>query len=144
MIPIGATAFTFAAIFLVIVVCLLVVIAIHILICYLLWSAQKRVPPQFRKIEPGLIWLLLIPIFPLVWNFFVYPKIAASYKAYFDSIGRTDVGACGGDLGLGYSIVFACSIVPYLGMLTGLAALILLILFLVKILDLKNQIPPVQ
>ena len=117
-------------------------VAIHVVICWLLYSAYSRVPASFRKLDPGLVWLLLIPCFSLIWNFFVFPAIGKSFKAYFDSIGRTDVGDCGEGIGLAYSILAIAGLVPYLGCLTGLAALVLLILFLVKIHGLKDQIQP--
>src|SRR5436305_313793 len=68
-------------------IAMLVGIAINVVICFLLYNAQNAIPPQFRKIEPGMIWLLLIPLFNLVWNFFVYLRIPESYQAYFQSIG---------------------------------------------------------
>jgi hypothetical protein len=80
-----------------------------------------------------MVWLLMIPCFSLVWNFFVFQQLADSYKAYFASIGRTDVGDCGKGIGLGYAI---CAI------FCGPAALVLLIIYLVKVMDLKSQIPP--
>ena len=97
-------------------------------------------PASFRKSEPGLVWLLLIPIFNLVWNFFVFPWIADSYAAYFQSIGRTDVGDAGRGIGLAFAICAACAIVPCINLLAGPAALVLLIIFLVKIYGLKGQI----
>lgn len=88
-----------------------------------------------------MVWLLLIPCFNLVWNFFVYPKLADSYKAYFDSVGRPEVGDCGKGIGLAYCICVACSIVPYIGVLPALAALVLWIIFLVKAKELRDMIP---
>jgi hypothetical protein len=122
------------------VMCALVFIAImwaaHVLICYLLWNDYKRIPAQYRKLEPGLVWLLLIPVplFQLIWNFFVYLRLSDSFKAYFDSTGRQDVGDCGRNLALWYCILV---IIPCL----NIVALILLILYLVKANDLKNRIP---
>ena len=117
-----------------------VMVAIAVLICWLVYSCFKRIPPQFRLREPGLVWLLLIPFFNIVWVFFVYPTLATSYKNYFNSVGRTDVGDCGYGIALAYCICGCCSIIPYLGILTALAALVLLIIFLVKAWDLRSQI----
>jgi hypothetical protein len=116
-------------------------VALSIIPIVLVYTDYQRIPPRFRKLEPGLVWLLLIPCFSLVWNFFVYPRLAESFKAYFDSVGDGWVGDCGRDLALGYAICAAVSIIPYLGCLTGIAALVLLILFLVKANELKNRIP---
>ena len=132
----------FFAFFFFVLMMLLVMFAISVFICYLLWNAQKQVPAKFRKVEPNAIWLLLIPLFNLVWNFFVVPKIAESYKAYFDSIGRTNVGTCGREFAFYYCIAAICCFIPVLGSLAGLAGLVLLILFLIKIYDLKKQILP--
>ena len=117
-----------------------VVVAITVLIVWLIYSAQKVIPPQHRRIEPGMIWLLLIPLFNLVWNFFVFLRVPESYQSYFASIGRHDVGDCGRNLGLWYAICVICSIIPVIGMIAGLASLVLLILFLVKITGLKKQV----
>jgi hypothetical protein len=119
----------------------LVSIVINAFICYLLQECYKRIPPQFRKQQPGMVWLLLIPCFSIIWNFFVFPPLSKSFKAYFDSVNRTDVGDCQQSIGLGYAICCAVSLIPYLGCLTGLAALVLLIIYLIKTNELKNQIP---
>jgi hypothetical protein len=76
-----------------------------------------------------------------VWNFFVFPRLSQSFKKYFDASGRPEVGDCGSAVGLAYSITCACCLVPYLGCVTGIASLILLIIFLIKANDLKNMIP---
>jgi hypothetical protein len=114
--------------------------AISILVCFLIYNAQAALPPQFQRIPAGQIWLLLIPLFNLVWNFFVFPRVAESYQAYFNSQGRTDIGDAGRGIGLGYAICAAVAIVPCIGIFAGLAALVLLIIFLVKIYGLKAQL----
>jgi hypothetical protein len=123
----------------------LAMLAIWIVILYLIYSCFQRIPPQHRQMEPWQAWLLLIPLFNIIWNFFVFPRLAKSYQGYFAEQGRTDVGDCGEKLGLWYAICALASIflawVPFLGPLIGLAGLILLIMFLVKALQLKGQIP---
>ncbi|HMD55497.1 MAG TPA: hypothetical protein VKJ65_13190 [Phycisphaerae bacterium] len=113
--------------------------AISVFICWAVYSCYERIPQQFRVRESWMVWLLLIPLFNLVWIFFIYPSLATSYKKYFDSIGRTDVGDCGYSIALAYCICSCCSIVT--GFLTGIAALVLLIIFLVKAWELRSQIP---
>ena len=120
---------------------MLIGLAISVVPIILVYMDYQRIPSGFRKLEPGLVWLLLIPCFHLVWNFFVFPGLSDSFKAYFNSIGDSSVGNCGREIGLGYAICAAVSVVPFLGCLTGLAALVLLIMFLVKANELKNRIP---
>ena len=133
-----------AVIGLVILGMLIVGLVIQVVVCIIVTGCLERVPRQFRKQEPGMCWLLLIPLFRLIWNFFVHLKVAESYQAYFNSIGRTDVGDCGRGLALAYCICAACTVVPYMGALTGLASLVLLIIMLVKFNELKNMIPVTQ
>jgi hypothetical protein len=52
------------------------------------------------------------------------------------------VGDCGKGIGLWYAICAVCCIIPCLNYVAGPAALVLLIIYLVKVMDLKNQIPP--
>jgi hypothetical protein len=126
------------------VIGLLIGLAVSAAICYLLYNAQNAIPPEHQRVKPGMIWLLMIPLFNLVWNFFTFPKISDSYASYFQSRGRTDVGDAGRGIGLAFAICAACSIIPCVGVFTALASLVLLILFLVKIYGLKSQIGQVQ
>jgi hypothetical protein len=125
----------------VIVVAILIGLGIAIAIILMLSSCLKRVPQQYRKMEPGMVWLLLIPLFNIVWNFFVYKAIAESFQAYFQAQNRTDVGDCGQSLGLAYCICVCACIIPIVNMLAGPASLVLLIICLVKFFGLKNMIP---
>lgn len=130
------------AVFLVILfVALLIGMAIAVGICIMLHVIQARVPVEHQKISPGMIWLMLIPLFGLVWNFFVFQRIPESYKSYFDSIGDQSVGDCGKGVGLWYAICAACSIIPCVNYIAGPAALVLLIIFLVKLFGLRGRIP---
>jgi len=126
---------------------LVISLGIAIVVCLFLSGCLKAVPEEHRKQEPGLVWLLLIPCFPVVWNFFVYPKVSESFESYFASVGRTDVGDCGKTLALVYCILVAASAVvgfiPYVNVLNcflGIANLVLWIIFLVKAAGLKSEI----
>ena len=121
-----------------VIICLSVAVAV--VICFLIFDALKRLPPSFRKMDPAMVWLLLIPCFNVIWNFFVFPKVSDSYSAYFASQGRTDVGDAARGLGMAYAICSACAMVPCVGYVAGPASLVLLIIYLVKITGLKNQV----
>ena len=130
-----------AVILVVFFVALLIGLAIAAAICVMLHIIQARVPEEHQKISPPAIWLMLIPLFGLVWNFFVFQRIPDSYKSYFDSVGDQSVGDCGKGVGLWYAICAACCIVPCLNYIAGPAALVLLIIFLVKLFTLRGKIP---
>ena len=105
-----------------------------------LQKALNRCAPNNRTMTPGLVWLTLIPIFHLVWNFFVYLRIPASYQAYFAATGKSDDSDFGRGIGLAYAICAVCCFIPLINYLAGPAALILLIVFLVKAAGYKKQI----
>ena len=53
----------------IIIVCIfLIPIVINAFICLLLQRCFERIPQQFRQQQPGMVWLLLIPCFSLVWG----------------------------------------------------------------------------
>ena len=109
--------------------------------CWILMTCFSAIPAEHRKQEPMLVWLLIIPLIALVWNFFVHPRLAESYRSYFDSRPDLDVpGDCGRRLALTYSILFALVIVPCLGILTLTAAVVVLIIFLFKALELRRRV----
>jgi len=119
--------------------------ALLIFITYLFYSSAKSIPPEHRKVEPGLAWTLLIPCVNLVMIFIVPPKIAQGFQSYFASQNRTDVGDCGAQLALFYGISVVASIllswVPIVGVVISLAPLVLLIMLLVKFSSLKKEMP---
>ncbi len=119
----------------------LVGLAIMAFVCWLLMGCFQRIPPAFRKMEPGLVWLLMIPCFGTVWAFFVCLRLPESFQAYFAAQGKADGSDYGRGLGLAYAISSVCSMVPFLNYLAGPVALVLLIIFLVKMTGYKGQIP---
>lgn len=131
-----------AAIFLMFAaICIGVSLVIAAVICFIISGCFKRIPQQYREMEPGMVWLLLIPCFGLVWNFFVWLKLAKSYQAYFQAQGIADAGDYGYNLNLAYCIVTVCALVPKLNCLTFPASLVLLIICLVNACSIKNRIP---
>ncbi len=98
-----------------------------------------------------MVWLLMIPCFNIVWNFFVYPALSESYTAAFESQGSNPHGDCGRTLALVYCILVAVSVVlsmiPCISIIscfTSLASLVVWILILVKAGGLKSQISDTQ
>jgi len=121
--------------------------AINAAICFFLSSCFKRIPEEHRKLRPGMVWLLMIPCFSIVWNFYVYPALSESYTAAFESEGSNPHGDCGRMLALVYCILVAVttalSVIPcisVLGCFISPVALVLWILVLVKAGSLKSQI----
>ncbi len=136
----GVVAFVVGLFLAAFLIVLLANFAINIVICALLHTSVGRVPQQYRVIEPGLVWLLLIPLFQVIWNFFVHVRVSRSFQNYFQATGDTTVGDCGESIGRWYAICVACTFVPCANYIAGPAALVLLIIFLVKVWDLRSRI----
>ena len=123
---------------------LLVMVGVAIFIIYLLYNLLNALPPQYRLMEPGMVWLLLIPCFNIIWNFFVYPQVARSYQNYFNAHGRTDVGDCGAGLGVAYAVCALLASIPCLNYVTGIfcgpAMIVLTIVYFVRLYGLKKEI----
>jgi hypothetical protein len=126
-------------------------ILIQVAVCYLLYKDLASIPEEHQKQSPAMVWLLLIPLVNIVWNFFVFPKIAESFKSYFDSVNVLDVDDCGKQLSMYFCycvvamvvVSFISNILPILGTLNCLlspASLVLIIMVLVKFNSLKNRI----
>ena len=124
----------------VILIIVVVVFAIMIFIYWLLYSALAAVPQQYREMEPGMVFLMLIPCFNLIWVFFVGARIPRSFQNYFEAHERYDHGDCGAQIGLWWGICTVCQIIPLVNYIAGPAALVLLIVFLVKISSMKGEI----
>jgi hypothetical protein len=135
----GATQFL--PILIILSVEMTVVLGIGAIFCYFISSALAAVPAEHRQnITPGQVWLLLIPLFNLFWNFIVFQRVPDAFASYFEATGRPQPGDYGRQLGLVYSILVCCTFVPCLGLFSGLAALILLIILCVKFSEYKSLI----
>jgi hypothetical protein len=114
-----------------IILCFLV--PISIVPAILAYFALDRIPPEDRKQDPAMALLLLIPLFHLIWAFFVYPRISASLESYFARRGDRSEGDCGRSVALVFCI---CSLIPFV----HLVALVCMIIFFVKVYALTEKI----
>lgn len=136
----AAIASVFVTCGIVLVVSLVLTVGIGLLIGWFVKNAMEALPAEFQRYEPKKAYLLAIPFFPLYYNFVAHPGLCDSYADYFRSIGRADVGDAGRQLAWWYAMCVVLSLVPCVGSLAGPASLVLLIMYLVKVYDLKKQI----
>ncbi len=119
----------------------LVVLGLMIWLVYgTLYKVLSRVPPEYPQMSPGQVFLCLIPLFNIVWLFFVVSRVSGSLETYFSNESEYDYGDCGKSLGLAWAILTVCSIVPLLGMLAALAGVVCMIVYLVKVNGLSHDI----
>lgn len=105
-----------------------VAIAVGLVIqCFFLNTLSKcfkEIAPRNRSMEPGKVWLCLIPLFGTIWIFLVVLKLAESLEKEYRSRGLQGDGDYGKQNGLIYLISqFVC----------GCVALIFFIMYWMKI-----------
>jgi hypothetical protein len=140
--PDEALKVIFAVYGLIFAIAFTVVFVIRVVTCWLISAPLAAVPEHCREMTPGQVWLMLIPLFGVIWCFFVSQRVSRSFLNYFNETGRVEFGDCGGQIGLWWSICLACSYIPCVNYIAGPAQLVLLIIFLVKIWGLKAEIAP--
>ncbi len=115
-------------------------IAIAVFYILTLQKAFKAIAPENREMEPGMAWLLLVPLFGIVWHFFIVIKLTNSLKKEFAARNLAPDGDFGYMIGLIMCICACCSIIPFLGILASLAGLVLFIMWWVKVAGYNKQL----
>ncbi len=117
-----AFPFTGTAIILTLIIFLIICGAFLIPVIFYFLDLQntlKEVRVENRKMKPGQVWLLLIPLFSIYWLFEVVNKIADSLKAEFTSRNiEVDEERPSYRIGIIYAIIGA--VAPFLNMVSRL------------------------
>ena len=115
-----------------------------ILFLLTLQRALERCSPECRTTSPGTVWLMLIPLFNIVWQFLLVIRIAESLENEFKKRNMPREPKPGQSIGLAVCILSVCSIIPLLGFLTAIAAFVCWILYWVKISGFSNDLAVVH
>lgn len=133
----------FSVIEIILIVLVFGVTSILPMIFYLLTlqNTLNEVKHENRKMQPKQVWLTLIPLFGIVWHFIVVNNIADSLKKEFQQQNiNVEEERPGIGVGLAFCTLACCSIIPFLGFLTSVAALICWIIYWVKISNYKAEL----
>jgi hypothetical protein len=128
---------------------LLIVVVIMLLptIFYLLTlqKALNRCSPECRAMNPGMVWLMFIPLFNIVWHFFIVTNMAKSLSCEFQKRGIAEEPKPGQPIGMIMCILACCGIIPFLGILCSLGCFVCWIIYWVKIAGYSSRLaaPPV-
>ena len=79
-----------------------------------------------------MVWLMLIPLFNLVWHFFVVKNVSESIKSWAAENGK-NVEDAGYTFGLICCIAQCCGLIPVVNMLAGPVSLVCFIIWWVKV-----------
>ena len=131
----------------VIIVALTVVatcIVVQVLMLWMIYSSLSAIPPEYRSIEPPLVWFGLIGIvcciFSMVWNFILYIKTADSFERFFVTHDRLEFGDCGRGLGIAAGVCSCLVLVPVIAYLAWLIAPVLHIIVVLKYWAMKRAV----
>ena len=122
---------------------MLIGLAIMVFFLLSLQKCLKEVSPSNRTMEPGMVWLNLIPLFNLVWIFITVIKLSESVIAEGQSR-QVSVDDGGKVIGLVYAISLIASIIPLIGLLAGLVALVTFIIYWVKVAGYRKTLAAAQ
>jgi len=110
-----------------------------------LTKALNKCSVASRSLEPGMLWLLLVPLVNIVWHFFVVLGMTKTLASEFRgrNIPVTDQ-MFGNSIGLATCICGACMIIPFVGFVAWPVKIVLWIIYWTKIAAcsrLLDQIP---
>ena len=98
-----------------------------------LQTVLSRCSPENRTLSPGLVWLGLIPLFNLIWNFVLVIGVAKSLGNEFRRRGIVESPHPGLALGLAMAICGVSYVIPFVGIGTTVAGYVLWIMYWVTI-----------
>jgi hypothetical protein len=93
-----------------VVVCIGAGLIIPILFLVSMQRALQCVSPVNRTMEPGLVWLMMVPGLGFIWQFFVAARVPDSLRQEFRSRGIPERG----DFGKGAGLIFCCLVLVLL------------------------------
>ena len=97
-------------ILLIIIAVILAVLGVFIWMIFLVYRAGGAVPAEHQRMDPGMVWLMVIPVFQTIWAFFVASRICGGLSAAFEARGL-DRGDCGRFKGMAYAVSMVLQLV---------------------------------
>lgn len=120
-------------------VLLFIVPLIFFIVC--LQNTLQSVSPENRKMPPGNVWLMFIPLFGIIWQFIVVRKIADSIKEECKKLNISITESRPGyTLGIIYCISYLIFFIPAFKLLGALATVISCVIYWIKINRYKKLI----
>ncbi len=104
-----------------------------------LQNILKIISPENRRMSPSTVWLILIPVFGVVWQFMVVSKIADSIKAEYTRFNiLVNESRPTYTIGLVYCISYLLLLIPSAKVIGSFAVLVTWILYWIKVNECKN------
>ncbi|MBN2547376.1 MAG: hypothetical protein JXB50_16350 [Spirochaetes bacterium] len=119
-----------------------VAIAYIPLIFYILTIRKNLTLIDFknRSMEPNFVWFTLIPLFNIVWNFFIVTAVRDSNHKEFLTRNIQYNGDFGYNIGLAYCILSCLFIIPCINFFTAIAGFVCWIIYWIRVSELTRLI----
>lgn len=125
----------------VMLVALAITLGIAIMFLLTLSKALSRCSPRNRTMEPGQVWLNLIPLFNIVWQFITVTRVSESLSNEFYARGRDRGGEdYGKSLGITSCVMNLLGWIPFLGVILSLIGFVCFVIYWVKIAGYSGQL----
>jgi hypothetical protein len=98
-----------------------------------LQRAMEAVDPELRPMAPGLVWLLVIPLFNMIWLFFVVVHLKTGYERMQANGRLVAPTSAGFGVGIAMGVTWALCLIPFLNLLVAIPSLVLWILHWVQV-----------
>jgi len=102
-----------------------------------LQNTLRAIEPQNRTMEPGNVWLMLIPLFNFVWSFMLVNAIANSCKTQMEQYGIYNEQKSTYNVGIAWAV---CLILNILLGLFSILSLIFFIVYWIKVNETRKQL----
>lgn len=126
----GTPAFIFVLVF--------ILLMIFPVVFYLLTLQRtlQEISLENRRMPPEQVWLSLIPLFGIIWQYFIVSRLSDSLAL---ELSKRNVYAeerrPAYTIGIAFCILISCVIIPYINVLALLGGLVCWVLFWLKVND---------
>jgi hypothetical protein len=105
--------------------------------------ALERCSLESRTMSPGKVWLLLVPLFGEIWQFFIVINVARSLHNEFTRRNLPTTPAPGRTVGLAMCILTLVNVVPLIGPAASAVTLVCWCVYWVKIANYSRMLETV-
>ena len=125
---------------LIVLLLLLVILVPQVISVVVYHRALCALPPHRRLMTPRSTYLLLIPFFGTVWEFYVVLRLSRSFAEFFSAAGQPPDGNCGRAIGLAFCVCNACALIPVVGVFAGVAGFVLWLGYLLSVREMRDRV----
>jgi hypothetical protein len=119
---------------------LMVFLIPYIFFLLTLYRTAEQISIENRRLAAAQVWLLLIPLFNLIWMFVVINKLATSIKQECDRLNISySQPTPTKDIGNIYALLAIASVMPVIGFFFGLGAFVCWIIYWTQVAGFRKK-----